>query len=290
MKKYAAALLCVFLVCGCSNITPNNEKVEVSQEKLENMTALYTGFAEANETIDNKSKIGVWAYYEDGTKEFITEGWTVKDPVTLKAGKTSEVTVEYRGLESTIMVECSEVDEASFKAESQSPDQSDLEVTHSKWYGKKLTYTGKIIARVDDKDFRGYMINIFDDKSYVCVLDYNKEFDFKEGQTVTFWAYGLGRVETKGLFGKERSCIAFKAKYKGKGIPFTAVLPGGPLPSGLLQNPYLYVGVKIVLKNETVLAIYVSKEKTMVNTDQYIQDRKIAKKIEEVIKNVCEIS
>ena len=28
MKKYAAALLSVFLVCGCSNITPNNEKVE----------------------------------------------------------------------------------------------------------------------------------------------------------------------------------------------------------------------------------------------------------------------
>ena len=48
--------------------------------------------------------------------------------------------------------------------------------------------------------------------------------------------------------------------------------------------------IKIVLKNETVLAIYVSKEKTMVNTDQYIQDRKIAKKIEEMIKNVCEIS
>ena len=86
------------------------------------------------------------------------------------------------------------------------------------------------------------------------------------------------------------SVLNEKAKYKGKGIPFTAVLPGGPLPSGLLQDPYLYVGVKIVLKNETVLAIYVSKEKTMVNTDQYIQDRKIAKKIEEMIKNVCEIS
>ena len=48
MKKYAAVLLSVLLFCGCSNITPNNEKVEASQEKLENMTALYTGFAEAN--------------------------------------------------------------------------------------------------------------------------------------------------------------------------------------------------------------------------------------------------
>ena len=216
MKKYAAALLSVLLVCGCSNTIPkeNNseEKVGVSQEKLENMTALYTGLAEANETIDNKSKIGVWAYYEDGTKEFITEGWTVKEPVTLEAGKTSEVTVEFQGLESTISVECSEVDEASFKAESQSPDQSDLEVTHSKWYGKKLTYTGKIIARVDYKGIRGYMINIFDDKSRVSVLDFNKEFDFKEGQTVTFWAYGLGRVEAKGWFGEEMGLIGFKAK------------------------------------------------------------------------------
>ena len=86
------------------------------------------------------------------------------------------------------------------------------------------------------------------------------------------------------------SVLYENAKYKGKGIRFTAVLPGGPLPSGLLQNPYLYVGVKIVLKNDTVLAIYVSKEKTMVNTDQYIQDSKLAKKIQEVIKNVCEIS
>ena len=45
-----------------------------------------------------------------------------------------------------------------------------------------------------------------------------------------------------------------KANYKGKGIPFTAVLPGGPLPSGLLTNPYLYVGVKVVLKNQSILA------------------------------------
>lgn len=192
MKKCAAALLSVFLVCGCSNITPNNEKVEVSQEKLENMTALYTGLAEANETIDNKSKIGVWAYYEDGTKEFITQGWTVKEPVTLEAGKTSEVTVEYQGLESSILVECSEVDEASFKAESQSPDQSDLEVTHSKWYGKKLTYTGKIIVRVDDKDFRGYMINIFDDSHMFVYLITIKNLILKKVKLLHSGHMGLG--------------------------------------------------------------------------------------------------
>ena len=114
---------------------------------------------------------------------------------------------------------------------------------------------------------------------YVKFDDSCKQFEILNG-TQGKYSYDVTRV----------SVLNEKAKYKGKGIPFTAVLPGGPLPSGLLQDPYLYVGVKIVLQNETVLAIYVSKEKTMVNTDQYIQDRKIAKKIEEVIKNVCEIS
>lgn len=31
-----------------------------------------------------------------------------------------------------------------------------------------------------------------------------------------------------------------------KGIPFTAILPSGPLPFGILQDPYLFVGVKVV--------------------------------------------
>lgn len=35
-------------------------------------------------------------------------------------------------------------------------------------------------------------------------------------------------------------------KAKGKGIPFTAILPSGPLPFGILQDPYLFVGVKVV--------------------------------------------
>lgn len=115
---------------------------------------------------------------------------------------------------------------------------------------------------------------------YVKFDDSSKQFEIVTGTQGKYSYDDVTRV----------SVLNEKAKYKGKGIPFTAVLPGGPLPSGLLQNPYLYVGVKIVLKNETVLAIYVSKEKTMVNTDQYIQDRKIAKKIEGVIKDVCKIS
>lgn len=111
---------------------------------------------------------------------------------------------------------------------------------------------------------------------YIRFDDLNRQFTIESG---TYSYCDVARV----------SVLNEKAKYKGKGVPFTAILPGGPLPSGILQDPYLFVGVKVVLKDETVLAIYISKEKTMVNTDQYIQDRKVAEKIKEVMKNVCKI-
>lgn len=111
---------------------------------------------------------------------------------------------------------------------------------------------------------------------YIRFDNLNKQFTIQSG---TYSYSDLVRV----------SVLNEKAKYKGKGIPFTAIVPSGPLPSGILQNPYLFVGVKVVLKDGTILAIYISKEKTMVNTNQYIQDRKVAEKIKEVMKDVCKI-
>lgn len=111
---------------------------------------------------------------------------------------------------------------------------------------------------------------------YIRFDDLNKQFAIESG---TYSYCDVARV----------SVLNEKAKYKGKGVPFTAILPSGPLPAGILQDPYLFVGVKVVLNDGTVLAIYISKEKTMVNTDQYIQDRKVAEKIKEVMKNVCKI-
>ena len=103
---------------------------------------------------------------------------------------------------------------------------------------------------------------------YIRFDDLNKQFAIESG---TYSYSDVVRVSV------------LNEKAKGKGIPFTAILPSGPLPAGILQDPYLFVGVKVVLKDGTVLAIYISKEKTMVNTDQYIQDRKVAEKIKEII-------
>ena len=80
---------------------------------------------------------------------------------------------------------------------------------------------------------------------YVKFDDSCKQFEILNGTQGKYSYDDVTRV----------SVLNEKAKYKGKGIPFTAVLPGGPLPSGLFQNPYLYVGVKIVLNCISYLCV-----------------------------------
>ena len=99
---------------------------------------------------------------------------------------------------------------------------------------------------------------------YIRFDDINKQFTIPSG---TYSYSDVVRVSV------------LNEKAKGKGIPFTAILPSGPLPFGILQDPYLFVGVKVVLKDETVLAIYVSKKKVLLNSDMYLSDLKEAKSI-----------
>ena len=106
---------------------------------------------------------------------------------------------------------------------------------------------------------------------YIRFDDLNKQFTIESG---TYSYCDVARV----------SVLNEKAKYKGKGVPFTAILPSGPLPAGILQDPYLFVGVKVVLKDETILAICVSKEKVLFNSDMYLSDLKEAESILSKIK------
>ncbi|GJM59319.1 hypothetical protein [uncultured Dubosiella sp.] len=104
----------------------------------------------------------------------------------------------------------------------------------------------------------------------------NKTFEILDG------SIGVYRYEDIKRF----AILNENARYRGKQTPFTALLPGSGLPAGIFSYPYMYVGIKVVLKDETILGIYVSKEKTMLNTDQYIHDRKIANEISQVFQDI----
>ncbi|MCF0105462.1 MAG: hypothetical protein HUJ53_01730 [Holdemanella sp.] len=72
-----------------------------------------------------------------------------------------------------------------------------------------------------------------------------------------------------------------KASKRGKQEPFVALMGVGP--TGVLQDPYLYVGIRIRMKDNTMLAVYISEKKTQVGTDQYTSDRKEAKEIVNIL-------
>lgn len=86
----------------------------------------------------------------------------------------------------------------------------------------------------------------------------NKTFEILDG------SIGVYRYEDIKRF----AVLNENARYRGKQARFIALLPGAGLPAGIFSYPYMYVGIKVVLKDETILGIYVSKEKTMLNTDQ----------------------
>lgn len=85
---------------------------------------------------------------------------------------------------------------------------------------------------------------------------------------------------------KKCSILNEKAKYHKKSEPFSVTVPNGPLPVGMISEPSLYVGLKLVMNDDRVLAIYTSKEATNINTDAHIKDREEAKEIKAFIDKV----
>lgn len=74
------------------------------------------------------------------------------------------------------------------------------------------------------------------------------------------------------------------ANFKGKTKPFTHTILGQtPFMAGAIE-PTMYVGIKLTLKDGTVLPIYVSNEKVLFNSDKYLSDLKEAESILSKIK------
>ena len=69
------------------------------------------------------------------------------------------------------------------------------------------------------------------------------------------------------------------ANFKGKTKPFTHTILGGTTFMAGAVEPMMYVGIKVTLKDDTVLPIYVSNEKVLFNSDKYLNDVKEANAI-----------
>lgn len=73
------------------------------------------------------------------------------------------------------------------------------------------------------------------------------------------------------------------ANFKGKTKPFTHTILGGTTFMAGAIEPMMYVGIKVTLKDDIVLPIYVSKEKVLFNSDKYLSDEK---EVETILREI----
>lgn len=113
------------------------------------------------------------------------------------------------------------------------------------------------------------------EKKFNCV-----EFD-DENKRLNILIGDEGIIRYKDI--QKVSILNQQASFKGEAKPFThQVLNGTAFLCGIME-PQFYVGIKILLKDETIKAVYISNRKTIFNTDIYNEDEKEAKKIKQMI-------
>lgn len=105
----------------------------------------------------------------------------------------------------------------------------------------------------------------------------NKTFEILDG---TKGSYNIADI-------KECTVLNEHAKFRGETKPFFHQIIEGSTVIGLFQ-PQMYVGLKIEMKDDTILGVYVSLDPVLMQTDQQREDRKEAKKIKKILDKVRE--
>lgn len=80
---------------------------------------------------------------------------------------------------------------------------------------------------------------------------------------------------------KKYSILNEHANYRGKSEPFLHQVLGGA-SSFIAVEPKLYVGIKITTTANEILAIYVSDNPVLFNSDAYMKDKQEAERIKAV--------
>ncbi|MGM9947550.1 hypothetical protein [Floccifex sp.] len=111
-------------------------------------------------------------------------------------------------------------------------------------------------------------------KEFRSVVFDQKSFEIKDG---TRGMYQISDVKKVSILNEE-------AIFKGKTEPFLHQVLGGVTFLTIGDNK-CYLGLKIKLNNEQVLAVYVSQKAVSYNTDEFKKDQKEAFRIKEVFQS-----
>ncbi|WP_462246699.1 hypothetical protein [Faecalitalea cylindroides] len=113
------------------------------------------------------------------------------------------------------------------------------------------------------------------EKKFNCVEfdDDKKQLEILNGTSVTINYDDIAKV----------SILNEEAKFRGKSKPFSHQVLGGTTFYTIFGEPRFYVGLKIVLKDKSEYAAYISDRITGLNTDIYHEDVKEAETIKQMI-------
>ena len=196
------------------------ETAESDEPVLTKITASYDGDTEAGTVLgENNSGITVTAYYDDGTTKK-ARNWTVEKAKTLKAGKSSKITIEYEGVTTELKVKCTTLSASQYKEKCKTYDYEDLARTPDDYVGKYMKIYGEVIQVQESDDSvtlrvatldSGY--GYYDDVVMVYYEYSDKDVHILEDDMITMWGIYGGTYTYESVLGSDITVPLLYAEY-----------------------------------------------------------------------------
>lgn len=187
--------------------------------KIKKIEAKYKGNTEEGTKLnDTNNGIKVTVFYEDGSNEVIKSGYSVKKAKTLKAGNTSEITIDYYGFTCTLSVKCTTLtkkeERAKYKSDCKTYSYDNLARYPDDYYSKKIKVEGKVLQAGSN------FIRLAKDGDYDHVIYIKITFisDLPSGNIldndyITVYGYGDRDMTYQSVLGASITLPAIEARY-----------------------------------------------------------------------------
>ena len=184
-----------------SSTSEENEVAKTEQAKVISISASYSGDTSKGVMLDeSNSGIKVTAKYDDQSSEDI-EGWTIKSPAKLKAGKKAKVKIEYEGKTCELSVKCTSQTKKQYRKSCKKISYKKLARKPDKYTGKNIRIYGKVVQVMEDgndvelrvatkDDGYGY----YDDVVYVLYTYSKSDSKILEDDMVKVYGVSTGTI------------------------------------------------------------------------------------------------
>ena len=212
MKKFLTIFMALLLCVGLSACTKEPE--------IKSLEVTYNGSTEAGTVINDHNYFTVEAVYDDGTTEEV-EDWTlVETGKTLEIGQTTVIEIEYEGIKEEVLIECTTVDEAAYKAQCQSVSFEELARNGDAHVGEYVKFTGQIIQVAEGDGVVNYRINVnkdeygyWEDTIFVEYEPKSNQSRFLEDDVVTLYGQCAGLYTYETVMGNDVTLPGVYAEF-----------------------------------------------------------------------------